>query len=76
MNHNNAIFPNTFNLFPQTNIPMTNDQVLNNLIKDLNKSTLIMKTEMGKLFQKYEENNKNIIKKYATLYNKNSKSLF
>ena len=50
---------------------MTTDQILNELIGELNKSTATLKSEIGKLFQKYEQNNKQIVSKYATLYNKN-----
>ena len=73
MNNNNSLFPNTLDLFPAINNqqPMTTDQILNELIAELNKSTATLKSETSKLFYKYEQNNKRIISKYAAIYNKN-----
>ena len=47
-----------------------NDLIFNNLVKELNNSTQILKNEMSKLLNRYEQNNKMIVNKYIQLYNK------
>lgn len=46
-----------------------NDKIFNNLVSELNNSTQILKSEMGKLLNNYEQNNKMIVDKYVKLYN-------
>lgn len=55
-----------------------NDLIFNNLVKELNNSTQILKNEMGKLLNNYEQNNKMIVDKYIRLYNnkKNDTNFF
>lgn len=55
-----------------------NDLIFNNLVKELNNSTKILKNEMGKLLNNYEQNNKMIVNKYIRLYNnkKNDTNFF
>ena len=49
-----------------------NDLIFNNLIEELNNSRQILKNEMGKLLDNYEQNNKMIVDKYIKLYNDNN----
>jgi hypothetical protein len=65
--NNNNIFSN------QLFLPISNDKILNDLTKELNTSTVILKQEIGRIFKAYEENNKKIIKKYCDIYNNNKK---
>tara|TARA_B110000858_G_C17638562_1_gene396952 strand:+ start:473 stop:670 length:198 start_codon:yes stop_codon:yes gene_type:complete len=49
-----------------------NDLIFNNLIEELNNSRQILKNEMDKLLDNYEQNNKMIVNKYIKLYNNNN----
>lgn len=59
------------------NLPLSkkdnNDKIFNDLVTELNNSTQILKSEMGKLLINYEQNNKRIVLKYKDMYNKNKK---
>lgn len=55
-----------------------NDLIFSNLVKELNNSRQILKNEMNKLLDNYEQNNKMIVNKYIRLYNnkKNDTNFF
>ena len=60
------------------NLPLSkkdnNDKIFNDLVTELNNSTQILKSEIGKLLINYEQNNKRIVLKYKDMYNKNKKN--